>query len=381
MSMKRKICVITGTRAEYGVMKPLLRLIGARKGLMLQLVVTGMHLLDDFGSTVHQIRKDGFGVAAELKMFSGKENHRQMSEALGKAVVGFAGIFERLKPDILLLEADRMEMLAAALASLSFSLPIVHLSGGDLSGGLDDAFRHALTRFSHFHLPNTAASAQRLKAMGEEPWRIKNVGTLAVSKDLLRDIASADEVRRLAKVASTEKFIVVLQHPVAVEAAHAATHMRQTLQAVAACGVPAVIIYPNCDLGCEAMIKEIEKCRSAPRMTVVKNVERTIYLGLLKHASLLLGNSSSGIVEAPFFGTPVINIGSRQNGREQADCVVNTGYARREILRAMKRIQRAGYKRIFSGNPYKDMNTEKKIVRVLETLKLDEKLMNKRLVF
>lgn len=379
--MKRKICVITGTRAEYGVMKPLLEMIRDSRILSLQLVVTGMHLLDDFGSTIQQIKKDGFNIAAELEMFSGKEDSRQMSEALGKAIVGFAGIFQRLKPDILLLEADRMEMLAAALASLPFHIPLVHISGGDLSGGLDDAFRHALTRFSHFHLPNTQASALRLKKMGEEAWRIRNVGTLAVSKDVLSAVALKPAVYSFIGIPVSKEFIVVLQHPVAAEARTAAAHMRATLQSAVSLRLAVVIVYPNCDLGCDAMIKEIEAYRGNPLVTIIKNVPRPMYLGLLKYAAVLAGNSSSGIVEAPFFGTPVINIGTRQSGREQGRNVINADYSRAAITRAFKRFRRRGFKRIYGGNPYKDMDTEKKIVRILETLRLDERLMNKRLVF
>ena len=378
--MKRKVCVITGTRAEYGVMKPFLRLIQQSPRLRLQLVVTGMHLLDDFGSTVRVIRQDGFSIAAQLPMFSGKEDHKAMAEAMGKGIVGFAGIFHRLKPDILLLEADRMEMLSAALASLSFSIPIVHVSGGDVSGGLDDAFRHALTRFSHFHLANTKASADRLKRMGEEPWRVRNVGTLAVSAPLLKDIPSRVQIERRLGLSVGKAFCVVVQHPVASEAHDAAAHMRATLRAAAAVQQPVIVIYPNCDLGCAAMIREIEKFRRNPHYTVLKNVERKEYLGLLKYASVLIGNSSSGIVEAPFFGTPVINIGTRQNGREQAANVINTGYSHAAIKRALLRLKRTGFKKVFGRNPYKDMHTEAKIVQVLETLKLDERLMNKRLV-
>jgi UDP-hydrolysing UDP-N-acetyl-D-glucosamine 2-epimerase len=361
-------------------MKPLLELVRDNRDLSLQLVVTGMHLLDGFGSTIQQIKKDGFIVADELEMFSGKEDKRQMSEALGKAIVGFAGIFARLKPDILLLEADRMEMLAAALASLSFHIPLVHVSGGDLSGGLDDAFRHALTRFSHFHLPNTRASAQRLKKMGEESWRIKNVGTLAVSKEVLSAVVSKDALASFIGMPLSKDFIVVLQHPVAAEAAAAAAYMRDTLQSVVSMRLPVIIVYPNCDFGCEAMIKEIETYRGNSQVSIIKNVPRPVYLGLLKYAAVLVGNSSSGIVEAPFFGTPVINIGTRQNGREQGKNVINTDYSRVAITRALKTFHRCGFKRVYGGNPYKDMDTEKKIVRVLETLKLDERLMNKRLV-
>jgi GDP/UDP-N,N'-diacetylbacillosamine 2-epimerase (hydrolysing) len=377
----RKICVITGTRAEYGVLKPLLSLIKESKGLELQLVVCGMHLMSEFGSSVDLIRKDGFKISAELAMFSKKEGKLEMAESLSRGINGFARILEKLKPDILLLEADRLEMLAAALASVFFNIPIVHISGGDLSGGLDDSIRHTLSRFAHLHLVNTRGSYKRLLKMGEPAWRIRYVGTLAVSKEILSQSVTKKELEREFKIDLSRLLFLVIQHPVVSQAENAAFQMRQTLDAVSSFKEQTLIFYPNCDLGGKAIINQILKYKKLNFIRIHKNVERSLYLGLLKHASVIVGNSSSGIVEAPLFGTPVVNIGSRQDGRERAANLVDVGYDKKEIILAIKKFQKNNFRRIYGKNPYRDYNTEKRIVSALRTIKIDERLLNKKLTF
>ncbi len=377
----RKICVITGTRAEYGVMKPFLERIRDSADLRLQLVVCGMHLMRRFGSSVDIIRKDGFKISAKLDIFSGKEGGLQLAGSFARAVPGFARIFKKLEPDIVVLEADRIEMLAAGLAAAFLNLPIVHISGGDVSGGMDDAIRHSLSRFAHLHLANTKASCKRLLRMGEEPWRIKYVGTLAVSKAILGQSCSKEEIRRKLGIDLNKALFLVIQHPVANEYRDAALQMRRTLEAARHFKTQTVIFYPNCDMGGQSMIKEILKYRKFPFIRIFKNIERPYYLGLLKYASVLIGNSSSGIVEAPFFGTPVVNIGSRQDGRERAANVVDVPYSKRKIIQAIKRFRKNSYKRIKGGNPYRDLNTDKKITNILRAVKLDDRLLNRRLSF
>jgi len=376
----RKICVITGTRAEYGVIAPLLREIRRSKGLRLQLVVTGMHLLPEFGSTIRLIKKDGFQISASFKMYDKKDADLEIPNSLCRATAGCARAFKHLQPDIVLLEGDRLEMLAAALASLAFRIPLVHVSGGDVSGGLDDSIRHTLTRLSHIHLANTLASCQRVKRMGEEPWRVSNVGTLAVTKAILREAASIGALKRIVPVDCTKPYFLVVQHPVIEDAGLSALHMRQTLVAALSFDVPVVVMYPNCDTGSRESIEEIDRFRKNPRMLVYRNLARSVYLGLLKHASVIIGNSSSGIVEAPFFGTPVVNVGSRQFGRERAGNTVDVSYSTRMIRTAIAGFRRNGFKRIFKNNPYRDMDTQKRIVRILRTIALDEKLLNKKLM-
>jgi UDP-hydrolysing UDP-N-acetyl-D-glucosamine 2-epimerase len=377
----RKVCVITGTRAEYGVMRPLLSRIKKSKSLKLQLIVTGMHLMREYGSTVALIEEDGFSIAGKLKMFSSAQAPLDIAQDLGNAIIGFARLFQKLQPDLLVLEADRIEMLAAALASLSFNLPVVHISGGDISGGLDDSIRHTISRFSHLHLSNTKASCQRLAKMGEAGWRIKYVGTLAVSKKILREAAGREELVKRLNLDLSRPLFLVVQHPVMAEAGLAEKQIRATLEAIGHFKEQSVVIYPNCDLGSKAMIEEIEKYRRFGFIHIYKNLERRLFLGLVKHASLMLGNSSSGIVEAPFFGTPVVNIGTRQDGRERAGNVTDVDCKKSRIISAIKRFRNSGFRRIFKNNPYCDKNTERRIVRILETAKLDQRLLNKQLAF
>jgi GDP/UDP-N,N'-diacetylbacillosamine 2-epimerase (hydrolysing) len=379
--MRRKICVITGTRAEYGVITPLLREILKTRDLRLQLLVTGMHLLSEFGSTISLIKKDGFPISASFEMYDKKDGAEEIPNALCRAIAGCTRAFKRLKPDIVLLEGDRLEMLAAAMASLTFRIPLVHVSGGDISGGLDDSIRHALTKFSHIHLANTQASAVRIKRMGEEPWRIKNVGTLAVSKAILREAASIEALHKFIPFDCRKPYFLVVQHPVIDEAKLSGFQMRQSLEAVLGFKFPVIVMYPNCDTGSGAMIREIARYKKYPCMHVYKNLEREVYLGLLKHAAVIIGNSSSGIVEAPFFGTPVINVGSRQSGRERAGNIIDTACVTQHIINAINRFKRNNFARIFKNNPYRDMNTEKNIVKILRTLKLGQKLLNKKLVY
>ena len=376
-----KVCVITGTRAEYGVMRPLLSRIKKSKSLELQLIVTGMHLMREYGSTVDLIEEDGFSIVGKLRMFSAQQGAWEMARDLGAAIIGFARLFKKLRPDILVLEADRIEMLAACLASLPFNLAIVHISGGDLSGGLDESIRHTISRFSHLHLANTQESCRRLARMGEAGWRIKYVGTLAVSKKILREAVGREELVKRLNLDLNRPLFLVVQHPVMAEAGLAGKQIRATLEAIGHFKEQSVIIYPNCDLGSKAMIKEIEKYRRFDCIHIYKNLERSLFLGLVKHASLMLGNSSSGIVEAPFFGTPVVNIGTRQDGRERAGNVIDVDCKKSQIIAAIKRFRNSGFKRIFKNNPYGDKNTERRIVRMLETAKLDQRLLNKQLAF
>lgn len=377
----RKICVITGTRAEYGVLKPLLeRVVKKTRDLKLQLVVCGMHLMPCFGSSVNIIKKDGFKIAAKLDIFTEKETSLAMADSLARAVSGFARIFLRLKPSLLVLEADRIEMLAAGLAAQFLNIPTVHISGGDVSGGLDDAIRHTLTRFSHLHLVNTKASMRRLIKMGEEPWRVRYVGTLAVSKEILSGVCPKRILADKFSINFDAPLFLVIQHPVVSEQAQAVSQIRQTLEAIRYFKEQTIIFYPNCDLGGQSMIKEITRRRNLPFLKIIKNIERQQYLGFIKYASVVIGNSSSGIVEAPFFGTPVVNIGTRQNGRERAGNCLDVGYQRDAIIKAIKKFKQHGFKKIFKNNPYRDAHTEEKIVEILRTIKIDERFLQKKLV-
>lgn len=377
----RKICVLTGTRAEYGLIKPLLKEIKSCPQLKLYLIVTGMHLLKGFGLTERIILKDGFKIYARLKIFKEKQTPLDMSLALGKAIVSFAKILHCLKPDILLLVADRIEMLAAALASLALGIPIFHLCGGERSGSIDESIRHALTKIAHIHLANTKVSKERILKMGEEPWRVYNVGTLGVSHRELKRLPTREQIAARFNLDSKKPLFILLQHPVVEEARQAGSQMRSTLEAIKRLKEQTLIIYPNNDPGAEEIIKVIQEYAGLPFIRIAKNLERETFLGLLKIASLMMGNSSAGIIEAPFFGLPVINVGSRQDLRERAENVFDVNYDTQEIIKAVRRIQKTGYKKIFKANPYKNINTEKKIVHILKNIILDDKLLRKRFTY
>lgn len=373
----RKIAVITGTRAEYGIFKPILKKIRESEELTLSLIVTGMHMLEEFGYTVEEIEKDGFTIDVKIPGLYTKDTKLDMAKSVGEGVITIAEALERISPDILLLLGDRGEMFAGAVAATYLNIGIAHLHGGEISGSIDGVVRHAITKLAHIHLPATEESARRIIKMGEDPAHVIVVGAPGLDSVFTAPLVSPEALSKKYGFTLDSPLLLVVQHPVATEFESAPSQMRETLEAVKALDMQAIVIYPNADAGGRKMIEVIKEY--ATFVKTYRSIPHTDYLSLMKIAHVLVGNSSSGIIEAPSFKLPVVNIGTRQDGRERAENVIEVSYDREEIKKGIeKALSQPFRERVQSCiNPYGDGKASSRIVRILSELSL-ENLPQKR---
>lgn len=378
--MSRKILYITGSRADYGLMKNVLKKIRDDPALELDIVVTGMHLMDEFGMTVHNVERDGFRLHKIYTTFVG-DDKRSMSGFVGELTSKLTEAVETIRPDIILLLGDRGEMLAGAITGAYMGILVAHIHGGELSSTIDDSVRHAITKLAHIHLPATQSSANRIIRMGEEPWRVYPVGAPGLDQIVNETPSNAVELSSRYGFDAGKPLLLVVQHPVSIEEGQSADQMRETLEAVRDIGHQAIVIYPNADAGGRRMITVIEDYSKLPSIKTFKDIPHKDYLGLMKIASVLIGNSSSGIIEAASFGLPVVNIGTRQSGRERGINVLDTGYLKAEILSGIKK---SLYDERFIAechravNPYGDGKTANRILDILKKINVDDRLIQKK---
>jgi UDP-N-acetylglucosamine 2-epimerase (non-hydrolysing)/GDP/UDP-N,N'-diacetylbacillosamine 2-epimerase (hydrolysing) len=380
----RKIAVITGTRAEYGLFKSVLNAIESKRDLQVSLIVIGMHLSPEFGYTVEEIEKDGFKIGAKIAVLHGEDTKASMAKSLGECLSRTAEALEKIRPDILLILGDRSEMLVGAVGATYMGVPIAHIHGGDVSGNVDEPVRHAITKLAHIHFPATKKSGERIIKMGEESWRVHVVGAPGLDPIISEKVPDRKEIAAKYGLNLSKPVLLVLQHSVVTEAEDAANQIRETLEAVNELKQQTVLIYPNADAGGRRMIKTIKEYEKYPFVKAFKSVLHEDYLGLMKLASVMIGNSSSGIIEAPSFGLPVVNIGTRQIGRQRAGNVIDVGYDRKEIINAVKK---ALYDKNFREkvrhcrNPYGDGKAGRRIAKVLAEVVLGSKLLEKRMTY
>jgi UDP-hydrolysing UDP-N-acetyl-D-glucosamine 2-epimerase len=375
---KRKIVYITGTRAEYGVMLQILHQIHTHPNLELSLIVTGMHLSKEHGYTLKGLQKDKFNIGAVVDAKIKKMDTTEMAKSLGYCVIGMAESFQKIKPDIVLLEGDRGESLAAAIAAAHMNIPIVHISGGDISGSIDNSIRKAITCFAHIHLANTQKSAQRLIKMGEQPWRVHMVGALGLDRRFEKIISPKDLSTRFG-FDLNKPLLLMVQHPVTGEATDAGSQMKKTLDAIVKLKQQTILIYPNSDAGGKEMIAVLRKYQHYDFIKVFESLPRRMFLSLMAVADVLIGNSSAGLVETPLFNLPTINIGTRQQGRERGTNVIDVGYDTNKIYTVAKKIisHKKHNKSRKTKTPYKNRNTAKKVVDILITIPIDKKVLQK----
>ncbi len=363
MPRKRRICFVTGTRAEFGLMRSTLEAIRAHPKLELQLVVTGMHLDPRHGKSIESIRRDGWKIDA-IVPWKG-----EVAEATGTAITGLARAFSKLKTDVVLVVGDRVEAFAAATAAHISQRAVAHVHGGDRAEGvIDDSLRHAITKLAHIHLPATAVSRERIFRLGEDRERIHLVGTPGLDgiKQLARSIEEFPKLTR-------RRYALFVMHP-----DRDRSDAGVVLDVIQRAGIGQIVaIYPNNDAGADRIIRTLERRR--PRLSyLLKNSARSQFLGLLRDAAVLVGNSSSGIIEAASFGTPVVNIGPRQAGRERSENVTDVPCSEAAIRRAIKRIWNKGHPVRFGGdNVYGSEGAGKRIASVLARVRLDNSLLRK----
>ena len=384
--MKRKITVITGTRAEYGLLYPVMRAIQDHPELDLSIIATGMHLSPEHGYTITEIENDGFKVDAAVDMLLSNDTGASMAKSLGIGIIGITQALEQINPDIVLLLGDRDEPFAGAIAASQMNIPVAHLHGGDSTSGgcIDESIRHSITKFAHIHFPATEESAERIKKLGEETWRIHTVGAPGLDTILNTGLIPKEQLIKQYSLNTNEPLLLAVQHPVTTQPENAASEMRTTLEALSELGMQTILIYPNSDAGGRSMIEVIEEYENLPFLYTFKSLPHIEYLSLLNIADALVGNSSSGIIEASSFHLPVVNIGIRQEGRQRTDNVIDVAPGKEKIIEA---INIAFHDETFKQkvnecvNPYGDGRAGLKIAEVLAGIEIDQKLLQKHITY
>ncbi len=384
MNKKRKICVTTGTRAEYGLLKPILNEISKSKKLDLYLIVTGMHLSKKHGYTISEIINDGFSVYSKIEMIPKGNSSYFMANSLGKGVIEFSQIFKKLKPDINLILGDRDEAFASALAASHMNIPNAHIHGGDKTmAGIDEYIRHAITKISNLHFAATKKSQQRIIKLGENPKYVYFTGSPGIDEIKNNNITSKIQLEKKYNMKITGDEIILLQHPVTTQIESSKKQIDNTLNAIKKLKKPTICISPNSDAGNFEIFQALQKASSDfSFIHLFQNMPRNDFLGLLSNCSVLVGNSSSGIIEASYFKIPVVNIGIRQKNREKGNNVIDVKDNSVLIYNAIKKLFNPKSKHIGKlSSIYGSGNTSKKIIKILETILLNDKLIQKQIMY
>jgi UDP-N-acetylglucosamine 2-epimerase (non-hydrolysing)/GDP/UDP-N,N'-diacetylbacillosamine 2-epimerase (hydrolysing) len=381
----RRIAVVTTSRADYSHLYWPLRLLSEHPGVDLRLIVMAAHLSPEFGATIREIENDGFPIAARIESLLSSDTDVGMAKSIGVAVLSLADTLGALRPDILLLIADRYEMLAPASVALSLRIPIAHIEGGEVSqGAIDDAVRNALTKMSHIHFTSTAAARARVIAMGEEPWRVHHAG--APSLDHLRRsrLLTREELAARLNLDLNVPPLLVAFHPVTLQqnTTLEADALFAALDVLAEQGTaPIVLCFPNADAGSRSLIARTRAFLARhPAARLFTNLDAVTYWSLLRESALLLGNSSSGIMESASFAIPTVNIGLRQQGRERARNVLDSPADAAAILARVAQARSPAFRASLHGmtNPYGDGHASERIVDVLTSTPFGPELLIKR---
>jgi len=379
--MKRKIAVVTTSRADYSLLYWPLHDLASHPDVDLKIVALGPHLSPEFGCTVQEIEKDGFHVDARIECLMSSDSDVGMAKTIGVATLSLADCLGQMRPDLIVLTADRYEMLAPASVALALRIPVAHIEGGEISeGAIDDAVRNALTKLSHVHFTSTDLARARVIAMGEEDWRVHRTGAAAL-----------DHLRRSALLSREQletRLSVDLGRPTALITYHPTTIARDTIREADAMfsaiqSMPGQLLccYPNADAGSRALIERMELClRERGDGKVIVNLDPIVYWSLLQFVDLLVGNSSSGIIEAASFALPVVDVGIRQRGRERGRNVLDAEATVASILDRIRTARGEGFRRSLEGmeNLYGDGRASERIVAVLASVPLGEELLIKR---
>ncbi len=383
MNRPRRIAVVSGKRGGFGAMLPMMRIIEDDPGLELQLILTDQHLRPDFGQTVIEVERF-LPVAVKVPLNQVDDSGLERVVALGTGLTGMGRTLKELGPDVLCLYGDRGESVAAAVAALHLGVPIAHLQGGDVTGGLDDLFRHALTKMSHLHFASCRESADRILQMGEEPWRVHVVGDSHIDPLVAGVGTPQDEVAARYDLDPDRPLALVLQHSVSTEPERAYDQMTATLSALDGFDLRLIVVYPCTDPGFQGILRAIDEHRRQPGMSVHPNIDCFDFYTLMRLARVMVGNSSAGIIEAPYVGLPVVNVGGRQTGRLCAEnvCHVADGDVagiKEGVSRALTDDEfrrRAGQ----CSRPYGDGRAGERVVEVLRTIELGPALWYKKMV-
>ncbi|OGQ47360.1 MAG: UDP-N-acetyl-D-glucosamine 2-epimerase, UDP-hydrolysing [Deltaproteobacteria bacterium RIFCSPLOWO2_02_FULL_46_8] len=380
----KTVGVITVGRSDYGIYRPVLRSIQSHPDLKLHLIVAGTHLLSRFGSTIEEIQNDGFPIGERVNFPLENDSPEGIAQTMGAAVGSFARSYNRFRPDILLVLGDRFEMHAAVLAALPFKIPVAHIHGGELTyGAFDNALRHSITMFSHLHFAATEIYRQRILQLGEEPWRVHLTGAPALDALVNFKPMALEDLARHFDLPLTQAPILVTYHPVTLEYENTTWQIDQLLASLSDFPQPIVFTGPNADTHNSIIGDKIRSfVRARKNAHLVVNFGSDYYFHMLANAKVMVGNSSSGLLEAPSFALPVVNIGSRQEGRIRAKNVIDVGYSKEKIVSGIQKALSASFRDSLQGmhNPCDAGGAATKITECLKTVSLDPKLVFKRFV-
>ena len=380
----KRIGIMTGTRAEYGLLKSLMQEINKDNDLELYLIVSGMHLSPEFGMTYKEIEEDGFEINAKVEMLLSSDSPAGISKSIGLGVIGFADEFQRADLDMLILLGDRYEALSAAISAMVMRIPIAHLHGGELTeGAIDEGIRHSITKMSYLHFTSTEQYRNRVIQLGENPERVFYVGALGVENIKKINLMTKEEMEKSIHFEIDENTVVVTYHPVTLENNTVEEQFLNLLKVLDRNPkIRMIFTKANADTNGRIVNELIDKyaAQNSERACAFMSLGQKRYLSALKYCRIVIGNSSSGIIEAPSFGKPIINIGDRQKGRICADSVINCGYTQQEIQRAMETALTEEFENKARNcrNPYEKENTAANIISVIKDYLLNDKIKLKK---
>ncbi len=365
----RKILYISGTRADFGLMEESLQKIHHHPNLELGIIVTGMHLLSEYGDTSQEIENSCLNIIDKVPVSLSGGSSLEMSSALGEKIIAFSRILDREEPDLLLLLGDRGEMLAGAIAAIHLNIPIVHIHGGERSGTIDESIRHAISKFAHYHLVTTECSRERLIKMGENPEMISIIG--APGLDLINKLKVVEKQALFNRYLLNPEapLVLVLFHPVVQQTVSLSSQVNNLLSAVLELDMQVLMLMPNSDAGGAIIKNEIDKFKNHEKLKTAVHAPRIDFLSLVSYAEVLVGNSSSGIIEAASLNTPVLNIGSRQNLRERNLNVVDVDVNKEDIRQGLNKT--LAMKGVKWSNIYSNGCASDNIVQFLDELIID----------
>jgi UDP-N-acetylglucosamine 2-epimerase (non-hydrolysing)/GDP/UDP-N,N'-diacetylbacillosamine 2-epimerase (hydrolysing) len=387
----RKVAVLTGSRGEYSIYSSVLDAIDERPDLDYELVVTGMHLSEEFGYTIEQIWKDGRTIGAQVPMLKYEDTPAGMVKNTGVAIIGIAQALEKIAPDVVVVLGDRGEQLAAAMAGAHMNIAVAHLHGGELSGTIDESIRHAVTKFAHVHLPATRKSRDRIIRLGEKEENVYLVGAPGIDAVRKKGNMSRREVAEYFGFDPEKIIVLAVQHPVTTEFGNARANMTVFADSLIGIAQQTVCICANSDAGYTGMMEElksrIKQSGKENMIRVRKSLPHEVYLSVLKQARVMIGNSSSGVIEAPSCEVPYVLVGTRQDGREKAESILEVGYERDKILEA---VNKALYDTEFRKtvrtcekpyDPFGDANAGRRTAEVLAAFEVTPDLLKKKMTY
>jgi UDP-N-acetylglucosamine 2-epimerase (non-hydrolysing)/GDP/UDP-N,N'-diacetylbacillosamine 2-epimerase (hydrolysing) len=374
--------MVTERRADYSKFRPILKEIEKSQKLDYYLIVTGSHLLSEYGDSIKEIQSDGFKITKKFHMYSKqkKDSAVEMVKAFGKCVIELSNIIEKLNPTIILSGFDIGSNLAVSIVGAHLNKIVAHVEGGEVTGTIDESIRHATTKFSHLHFTSNKEASKRLIKMGEKPKYVFTVGN--PSLDNIQNMPKIHQsvLEKEFEINLKKPFVIVIQHTVTTEAEHGGKYILQIIQAINELKIQAVMILGNTDFGSEKIVNEIKKSN----LKYLSTISFTKYINLLKHASAIIGNSSSGIMEAPFLGIPTINIGSRQSGRLASKSVIHVEHNKKAIIQAIQKTlhDKKFLKRVKQQkSQYGEGHASKKIISILENIDLDTISIQKKIEY